>query len=543
VRLGLLRVMTTLSKDEGDALDNHSEPEAQVTLDDGYIERELKLTADPTLEIPDLRRVAGGAVWLSEQQLSTAYFDTPELRLWHRGITLRHRTGEASVVGTWTVKLPIGDEGPTLNRTELSWSGSREEFPAAAVRLLEGIVRRSNLNLVAQLATTRRRLALVDTKGVSHGELDDDTVAVIRGRQAGLHFRQIELELGAGGEALVKPVLKMLKRAGAVPANEPKLGKALGLSTESSARPRVKIRRNCSLGELVNALVADSVDQLLNHDYRMRIDPSDPPAHDVHQARVATRRLRSDLKTLHPMLDPRWVDQTRAELKWLGAVLGRIRDADVLAGRLGLSGEGSSIDADGQIELCSVLAEQRQAHCRELANALTSERYFTLIDRLVAGAESVPLEEGTRPQHGLGRTPLVDHPAKKVVPALVLKRWQSLRREVRKAGRHPTDQELHRMRIRAKELRYAAETAAPVIGKPARRTAHAAEVIQTVLGEHHDAVSAELWLRTQAMKGTLEASYAAGLLAAEQAQAQRKLRRRWRSAWRGLDQSKLRSWF
>jgi hypothetical protein len=75
------------------------------------------------------------------------------------------------------------------------------------------------------------------------------------------------------------------------------------------------------LGEVVHTLVADSVDQLLNHDYRMRIDPSDPPAHDVHQARVATRRLRSNLKMLHSILDPRWVEETGADLEWLGTAL------------------------------------------------------------------------------------------------------------------------------------------------------------------------------------------------------------------------------
>ena len=99
------------------------------------------------------------------------------------------------------------------------------------------------------------------------------------------------------------------------------------------------------------------------------------------------------------------------------------------------------------------------------------------------------------------------------------------------------------MRIRAKELRYAAETAAPVIGKEARRTATAAEEAQNVLGRHHDAVTAEAWLRNQAAKGTPAASYSAGRLAAEQARSQRKLRRRWRPVWHRLDQKKVRRWF
>jgi CHAD domain-containing protein len=113
---------------------------------------------------------------------------------------------------------------------------------------------------------------------------------------------------------------------------------------------------------------------------------------------------------------------------------------------------------------------------------------------------------------------------------------------VRKAGRHPSDAELHRIRIGAKQLRYAAESAAPVIGRAAARTASRAERLQTVLGEHHDAVVAEAWLREQASHSTRAASFAAGMLAARQIRRQQKLRRRWRSSWQRLNQPKARAW-
>jgi CHAD domain-containing protein len=79
---------------------------------------------------------------------------------------------------------------------------------------------------------------------------------------------------------------------------------------------------------------------------------------------------------------------------------------------------------------------------------------------------------------------------------------EALLRKLRKLGRRPEDHELHQARIRAKQLRYAAEAAAPVIGKPARRSAAAAEALQTVLGEHHDAVGAEAWFQDQAASGS-----------------------------------------
>ncbi len=55
----------------------------------------------------------------------------------------------------------------------------------------------------------------------------------------------------------------------------------------------------------------------------------------VHKARVATRRLRSLLKTFARLFDTARTDPLRAELRWLGAVLGEPRDAEVLREEFG----------------------------------------------------------------------------------------------------------------------------------------------------------------------------------------------------------------
>ena len=55
----------------------------------------------------------------------------------------------------------------------------------------------------------------------------------------------------------------------------------------------------------------------------------------VHKMRVGTRRLRSTLKTFRPLYDRDTTDRLRAELRWLAESLGHVRDAEVLAARLG----------------------------------------------------------------------------------------------------------------------------------------------------------------------------------------------------------------
>jgi CHAD domain-containing protein len=378
---------------------------------------------------------------------------------------------------------------------------------------------------------------------VSRAELDDDTVTVVGGARDGLRFRQIELELGPGGDVLVGPVVKRLTGAGARLGGEQKLARAVDLPVRAPRGPGLTIGGGSRMGDVVRYCIANASDRLLDNDYRIRLDPSDPSVEGVHQARVATRRLRSELKLLGAALDPEWVTPLRADLKWLGEALGRVRDADVLAVLFAGEDDGSSFDATGRIELRSSLQEQRSRHCRELAKVLSSDRYLALLDQLDAAAGPPRLGAAHQNKHRQGRSTLADRPAAKALPKLVGRRWRSLRRAVRAAGRHPSDRELHGMRIRAKELRYAAEVAAPVIGKAARRTAAAAEEAQNVLGDYHDAVNAEAWLRDQAIKATTAVSYSAGRLAAEQTRSRWQLRRQWRPVFRALDQKRLRRWY
>ncbi len=106
--------------------------------------------------------MVGASEWQAERQLRTAYFDTPDFRLWRRAITLRHRMGEGPGPGTWTLKLPGPSEGSLLNRTELTWTGPRLAVPDEAARLVLGITRRASLRQIVELVTTRRRISLYD---------------------------------------------------------------------------------------------------------------------------------------------------------------------------------------------------------------------------------------------------------------------------------------------------------------------------------------------------------------------------------------------
>ena len=495
------------------------------------LEREVKFDAPLSLPLPDLRDLVGRTERLPEQLLRTAYFDTADGRLWNQGLTLRHRTVDGEAIGTWTLKLPEAINGPNLERTEVSWTGGRDHVPEDTRRLVSGLVRREPLRQLVELEAVRLRLALHDDANGVIAELDDDRVAVSGGPRDGQRFRQVELELRSVDDTVHTGIMQRLEKAGAASCDAPKLARALGTFGSSSAQPHLD--RQSSIGDVVRASVYDELRHLLAHEWRLRVGLPDPAAEDVHQARVAARRLRSNLKTFRRLLDPVWVKHVRSDLKWLGSALGELRDADVLADNL----------REAPPQLLRELAIERANAARHLETVLASERYFSLLDRLHVATRTPPFALGDG-DHG------EEAVARRVLPALVGRRWRAVRRQVRKSGSDPTDRDLHRIRIKAKQLRYAAEAAASVVGKPAARTASAAETVQTILGHHHDAVATETWLRQQSRLAGLgdsvadvaEIAFAAGALSADQHLRQRKFHQQWADSWRTLSKRKQRSW-
>ena len=93
-----------------------------------------------------------------------------------------------------------------------------------------------------------------------------------------------------------------------------------------------------SVGEVVRLALGTDAARLLASDPIARIG-EDPEG--VHQARVATRRLRSHLATFAPVLrrGARPSGST-SDLRWLGRSLGIVRDLDVLRGRFAATVEG-----------------------------------------------------------------------------------------------------------------------------------------------------------------------------------------------------------
>jgi len=370
-------------------------------------------------------------------------------------------------------------------------------------------------------------------------EIDDDTVSVMDGSRIASRFREIKLEpLRPEGEALLNPILERLSRAGALVGDRrPKVMRALGRrANEPPDVTVVELGPTSSVGEFVSASIAGGYRRLVEHDAGIRLG-EDPE--DLHQAQVAKRRLRSDLRTMRELLERDWLITVRRELGWLAHALGKVRDSDVLAQRMiGHVSQLASEDQLGAVPLLRRLKAECAAARRELTVAMDSERYVNLLKMLARAAKNPPLAQ----LPNAGSRALEERAATEVIPRIVRDPWRRLSRTVAALGALPTDDDLHRVRIAAKKLRYTCEAVAPVIGGQSKRLAQDAAALQEALGDHHDAVCAERWLREEARFSSRATAVVIGQLIAVERVAQRTGRAQWPERWRRLKAKKNTSW-
>jgi CHAD domain-containing protein len=268
------------------------------------------------------------------------------------------------------------------------------------------------------------------------------------------------------------------------------------------------------VGEAVLAYVREQADAIVWGDPAVRQDVPDA----VHQMRVATRRMRSALQTYGKIIDRDATRELTDELKWLAGVLGDARDLEVLHARFTSAVHelpDELVVGPVQARLTRFFAPRETEARTALIAALDSDRYLALlaaIDRLLADP---PLTARARGK------------AAGALPALVGRAHRRVAGHVAVAGRlasaNERDVESHEARKASKRLRYAAEAATPVLGKPAKRLVKLVKHVQELLGDHQDAVVARPVLREIGMAAHLdwENGFTYGVLHQQQTDAGR----------------------
>ncbi|MET9429517.1 CYTH and CHAD domain-containing protein [Streptomyces sp. NPDC003036] len=493
-------------------------------------EIERKYETGPDTRLPRLTGAAGIADTADRGvvELDAVYYDTADLRLAAAGITLRRRTGGNDA--GWHLKLPVA---PGVRDEVRAPLGDGVPEPLAA--LVRARTRGAELVPVVRLLSSRDVRHLLDEQGTLLAELSTDTVRaqLLDGTPGRAEWTEVEVELADGGDpAVLDAVEKRLRKAGLRPAaSASKLARALADTGRWTPPKPEKAARTA--GDHVLRYLRAQAEALLAADAAVRRDLPD----SVHKMRVATRRLRSALRSYRKVLDRAATDPVAEELKWLGGELGADRDQEVLTERLtaridALPGTLLLGPVRGRLRVWAT-AGRAGARGRTLA-VLDTDRYLALLDAL----DALLADPALRAAAG--------KPAAKVLPRAVLKEYERLAARVDRALALPPGEErdlaLHAARKAAKRTRYAAEAAAPALGKPAKRLARRVKSVQRVLGDHQDSVVARATLRELAVKAHAagETAFTWGLLYGQEQASAAERERELGEVWAEASAGKLR---
>jgi len=520
------------------------------------IEQKYEVEAGVALpSFADLPQVA--AVSEPEQETLVAeYYDTDDLRLLKAGITIRRRRGGPDE--GWQLKLPGDGEGtgrPTAgasHRRELRLGlreGDRDRaarradggdpVPAEFARLVRAHVRGRSLRPAARIETRRRLTILRDAAGTSLAEIAEDEVAAQSlGASTTLsRWNELEIELTGGRPRLLRTAAKRLRRRGLRPARRSaKLERALAVDARPAKREQSDgPAGRPQAGQVVFAYIDEQAARLKALDAAVRREEPDA----VHQMRVTTRRLRAGLQAFPLVLPEPATRRLRDELRWLGHVLGDARDLEVLDQHFQTALDRLPTElviGPAKARVTAHFAPGQAAARDAVLAALDSERYFAILDELDRLLDDRP------------RTAAAAQPAERVLPQAVGRAYRRTKRRVRRAKRAPAgaarDVALHEARKAAKRARYAAEAAEPALGKQARRFAKRMKAVQSVLGDHQDAVIARAVAREIGMRAHLagENAFSFGLLNERAHRDALEYQRQARSVWKRAARRKARRW-
>jgi CHAD domain-containing protein len=465
----------------------------------------VRLVAAADFELPDLHGRA-----IPSRTFTETYFDTADGRLAKAGFSLRRRVENGK--GVW--QLSVHSDGTALN---VESAGGPTKPPEDLQELVTAASAGFALASVARLRTT---ITGVRVRRGSHtlAKVELASIAVLDGQRTVRELREIELQPLAADKKELARLVKSLRKAGAKRGDgEPLYRDAVGPEAYPDLpAPTPGLER-------LRTFIRDQHARMLAHDPGVRLS-SDPE--DLHQLRVAVRRLRSVLRTARPLLDQGWTERVRGELSWLGDELGTARDLDVLLAHLRREvAELAPGDRRALRPLLSTLVREREATQARVLETLRGERYLGLLATIEGAASSPPpgvegeLSDAARQEFG------------------------RLRKAMAKLEDDPSDEALHKARIRGKRARYAAELLEDELGKGGARLISRAKRFQDVAGEHQDAVVAEERIRKLAGGNRSgRTALAAGILVGRQRERRRLAAEALPEAWARLDDAAAKVW-
>jgi CHAD domain-containing protein len=247
-----------------------------------------------------------------------------------------------------------------------------------------------------------------------------------------------------------------------------------------------------ALGVLPDDSLPEAARKVLRYHFaRMRTKEagsrSGSDVEDLHDMRVASRRMRAAWRVFEEAFKPGRTKKLRRRLETLSDRLGAVRDLDVLiedleAYRAGLDAG----DRPGLDPLLALWSRQRGPARDVLIRELDSARYAAFVEEMEAFLEAGANEAATV------ATPTLPHRVRDRVPSQIWSAYEAVR-AYELVLPWADVETLHELRIAAKWLRYTLEFFGETLGPDSTRLLDRVMALQDFLGCLHDAdVAAKL---------------------------------------------------
>lgn len=237
--------------------------------------------------------------------------------------------------------------------------------------------------------------------------------------------------------------------------------------------------------EAIRAALARNVAKLTRHELGVREGTPD----SVRKLRIAARRLRSDLTTFRPLLDPEWARALGRELGSLARGLGVARDREVTLQRL---------ERDVEVLPPHAPREETLAYLQAALHADLAAARHAAVSALDTGATAALITTMQAAAEDPRTTAAADRSCREALPPLVGTAYRRLAKRAKHLHLAPpgtmvhadADDAWHDARILAKRARYAADVCVPVFGEPSAELSRRLTDVTRCLGEHQDAAIA-----------------------------------------------------
>jgi CHAD domain-containing protein len=203
----------------------------------------------------------------------------------------------------------------------------------------------------------------------------------------------------------------------------------------------------------------------------------------LHQMRIGLRRLRAAISTFSSVVADSDCERIKSELRWISRKLSPARDLDILVAEVLAPLRQEHGDDAGVAGLCRDFRRRRARAYQRAAAAVQSQRFRTLV---LHAAEWIEVGRWSADEDDLKRVRR-EQPVSVLAADELARRRKKIRKESKLLAQLNAP-ERHKLRIRAKKLRYAIEFFADVF--PGNKKAKRCKAALSSLKELQDALGA-----------------------------------------------------